>query len=60
MNQENEYEIRMQGGGQKEPERRPPPEPERRKDIPAYEPEPLTESEPSPDQIEPDQGWDRE
>jgi hypothetical protein len=51
MNQDNEYEIRMQGGGQKEPERK--------KDMPAHDPEPLTESEPPPDQIEPDRGWDR-
>ena len=66
MNPDNKYEIHMQGGGQKEPGRRsPPPPPERRKDIPAYDPQPLTEpplteSEPPPEQIEPDEGWDRE
>jgi len=63
MSQDNEYVIHMQGNDQKEPERRPPspqPTPERRKDIPAYEPEPLTESEPIPNHIEPDKGWGRE
>jgi len=46
MNPEDKYSIHMQGGDQKEPDKRPPsppPEPERRKDVPAHEPEPLTE-----------------
>jgi len=62
MEHDKKYTIKMHGGQEKEPERSPPPpqrEPERRKDIPAYEPEPLTES-PTPGQIEPDEGWDRE
>jgi len=60
MEHEKIYTLQMNGGKEKEPEKTPPPqqEPERRKDEPAHEPEPLTESPPAP--IEPDEGWDRE
>ena len=63
MSQYENYTMQMQGGDQKEPEKQPPPippAPERRRDTPNWEPDPLTESEIPPNQIEPDKGWERE
>ncbi|MDG4595164.1 MAG: hypothetical protein P9F75_05655 [Candidatus Contendobacter sp.] len=64
MNQDEDYMLQMQGGGKKDTEKQlpPPPPPERRKDdAPFSEPEPGYESwEPPPDEIEPEEGWDRE
>lgn len=63
MNTEDNFKYYMNGEEQKEPDKKPPSSPPPpppsspppgRKDVPAYTPES------PPDQIEPDEGWERE
>jgi hypothetical protein len=67
MNKDDFQTMFMQGGDKKHDQEKPspPPEPPARKrddydDHSRWNPRPLTESEPPPDTIEPEIGWERE